>query len=149
MPIRGRPSAASGMEETVMDGAALLACDWGTTNLRGWVLDAAGAVLGAIERPSGVSNLPPGEAASYFEREVRAPLGAARLPAILCGMVGSNLGWAPVPYVDCPAGAAELARGAVDVAAGVSIVPGMRGSGLANAPDVMRGEETQIIGWLA
>lgn len=132
-----------------MAAATLLACDWGTTNLRGWTLDATGAVVNHTEMAIGVSTLAPGEAALRFEHEVRPALGAMDLPAILCGMVGSNLGWALAPYADCPAGFAELARAALQVAPRARIVPGLRCAGLTGAPDVMRGEETQVLGWLA
>ncbi len=132
-----------------MGQPALLACDWGTTNLRAWTLDADGAVLAEREFSLGVSTLAPGEAGRRFEQEVCPALGAAGLPAILCGMVGSNLGWALAPYADCPAGFAELARAAIQVAPQVQIVPGLRCAGLTGAPDVMRGEETQVLGWLA
>ena len=132
-----------------MTSAALLACDWGTTNLRAWTLDAAGAVVKEAEFPLGVSTLAAGEAARRFEHEVRPALAAEGLPAILCGMVGSNLGWALAPYADCPAGFADLARATLPVAPRVRIIPGLRCAGLTGAPDVMRGEETQILGWLA
>ena len=127
----------------------LLACDWGTTNLRAWTLDQAGAVVADRDFPLGVSRLAPGEAASRFESEVRPGLDAAGLPAILCGMVGSNLGWITVPYAECPAGLGDLATRLTAAAERVRIVPGLRCEGLAGAPDVMRGEETQVLGWLA
>lgn len=129
--------------------ASLLACDWGTTNLRAWTLDETGAVVTEKDFALGVSRLAPGEAARRFESEVRPALGAVELPAILCGMVGSNLGWALAPYADCPAGFAELARSALAVAPKARIIPGLRCTGLTGAPDVMRGEETQVLGWLA
>jgi 2-dehydro-3-deoxygalactonokinase len=132
-----------------MAEAALLACDWGTTNLRAWTLDAQGSVVAEKDLPLGVSRLAPGEAARRFEEEVRPALGAAGLPAILCGMIGSNLGWVVAPYADCPAGLSDLAAGLAVVAPDVRIVPGLRGRGVAGAPDVMRGEETQVLGWLA
>jgi 2-dehydro-3-deoxygalactonokinase len=126
----------------------LLACDWGTTNLRAWTLDAEGQVAKSREFPLGVSRLARGDAERRFEAEVRPALGAENLPAVLCGMVGSNLGWQAVPYADCPAGLADLVRGMTEVAPNVRIAPGLRCQGLAGAPDVMRGEETQILGWL-
>lgn len=132
-----------------MGEARLLACDWGTTNLRAWTLDRQGAVVAQQDLPVGVSRLAPGEAAQCFETRVRPSLHAERLPAVLCGMVGSNLGWTAVPYADCPAGLPELAAQLTTVADGVRIVPGLRCAGLAGSPDVMRGEETQILGWLA
>ncbi|WP_309643470.1 2-dehydro-3-deoxygalactonokinase [Phenylobacterium sp.] len=135
-----------------MTGAAtLLACDWGTTNLRAWTLDDDGAVLKAQGFPFGVGRLNAGEAPRRLS-DVRAALGAEGLPAILCGMVGSNLGWVATPYADLPADAADLAAGLVEVAdpAGrVRIVPGLRSNGFNGAGDVMRGEETQLFGWLA
>jgi 2-dehydro-3-deoxygalactonokinase len=134
-----------------MAQAALLACDWGTTNLRAWTLDGEGRILAGREFPLGVSRLRPGEAAARFRDEVRPALGAVDLPALLCGMVGSNLGWTTAPYVDCPAGLADLARELVAVEAPpapVRIVPGVRSEGLGHG-DVMRGEETQLFGWLA
>jgi 2-dehydro-3-deoxygalactonokinase len=126
----------------------LLACDWGTTNLRAWTLDASGQVIDHREFDLGVSKLAPGEAARRFAEEVRPALEAQDLPAILCGMVGSNLGWTVAPYADCPVGIEALAACLTRVD-GARIVPGVRCAGLAGAPDVMRGEETQLIGWLA
>lgn len=132
--------------------AALLACDWGTTNLRAWTLDAAGQVVGHKDFDLGVSKLKPGEAAQKFEREVQPQLDAVGLPAILCGMVGSTLGWTVAPYAEAPAGLPELAGCLAAVAAHaawIRIVPGVRCQGPLGAPDVMRGEETQLLGWVA
>ncbi|MDB5498535.1 MAG: 2-dehydro-3-deoxygalactonokinase, partial [Phenylobacterium sp.] len=64
-----------------MGTAALLACDWGTTNLRAWTLDESGAVVAQRDFPLGVSKLAPGEAARRFEAEVRPSLDAQSLPA--------------------------------------------------------------------
>jgi 2-dehydro-3-deoxygalactonokinase len=130
-----------------MAAAALLACDWGTTNLRAWTLDGQGAIVAHQEFDLGVSKLKPGEAAQRFRAEVQPALHAEGLPAILCGMVGSNLGWTVAPYADCPVGLSDLAAALTSVD-GARIVPGVRCRGLAGAPDVMRGEETQLFGWL-
>lgn len=127
----------------------LLACDWGSTNLRAWVLDEAGAVLARRDFPYGVQRLAPGEAARRFADEVRPALQAQDLPAILCGAVGSNIGWITVPYVDCPADLAQVASGLAQAEAGVWIAPGLRCEGLDGACDVLRGEETLALGWLA
>ena len=132
-----------------MGAPVLLACDWGTTNLRAWTLDKDGVVVAQQDFALGVSKLAPGEAARRFEAEVRPGLGARGLPAILCGMIGSNLGWTAAPYVDCPASLADLAAALTPVADDVRIVPGLRCEGIAGSPDVMRGEETQVLGWLA
>jgi len=132
-----------------MAEAAVLACDWGTTNLRAWTLDSMGAVVAQRDFDFGVSKLARGEAATRFEADVRPALSAQDLPAILCGMVGSNLGWTGVPYAACPAGLLELSRGLTAASDSVRIVPGLRCDGVAGAPDVLRGEETQVLGWLS
>jgi len=134
-----------------MAAAELLACDWGTTNLRAWTLDATGGVVAEREFPFGVAKLAPGEAAVRFAKDVRSALGAESLPAILCGMVGSNLGWTLVPYADCPVNLSDLASHLVQPpgAADVRIIPGVRSQGFNGQGDVMRGEETQLFGWLA
>jgi 2-dehydro-3-deoxygalactonokinase len=134
-----------------MSQAAFLAVDWGTTNLRAWTVDTAGAPLAHKEFPLGVSKLQPGEAPTVFRDTVRRELAAQELPALITGMAGSNIGWKEVPYVDCPADAETLAA-QLSLIEGedppTAIVPGLRGHGLGG-PDVMRGEETQLIGWLA
>jgi 2-dehydro-3-deoxygalactonokinase len=130
----------------------LLACDWGTTNLRAWTLDAEGRVLQARAFPLGVAQLAPGEARRRFVEEVRPALAAEGAPAILCGMIGSNLGWTAIPYAPCPAGLEDLAARLVaveDGGPGARIAPGVRGDGFSGQGDVMRGEETQVMGWLA
>lgn len=128
--------------------AALLACDWGSTNLRAWTLDGNGEAVGRCDFPFGVNRLAPGEAARRFQDDVRPALAARDLPALLCGAIGSNIGWRVVPYVDCPAASDDVARGLSSAAAGVWIAPGLRCEGLDGACDVLRGEETKAIGWL-
>jgi len=134
-----------------MKTAALLACDWGTTNLRAWTLDREGGVVARRDFALGVSQLAPGEAAARFATEVRPALDAKGLPTVMCGMIGSNLGWCAAPYLQAPVGLDDLARALVAApgAGGrVRIAPGVRVDGSAG-PDVMRGEETQLFGWLA
>jgi 2-dehydro-3-deoxygalactonokinase len=131
-----------------MPDAAFLACDWGTTNLRAWLVGGDGEVLAEREFELGVSKLGPGEAEARFANEVRPALNAQGLPTILCGMIGSNLGWRQVDYLPCPASFEDLRGGLVTVAEGVRIAPGLRGDGIEGSPDVMRGEETQVFGWL-
>ncbi len=127
-----------------------LALDWGTTNVRAYVADRGGQVLERRDFPLGVAGLAPGEAAQRFASEVRPAMQADALPALLCGMIGSTLGWQAVPYADCPATFPGLAGALHQVeAAGppVWIVPGLRTQRPDGGPDVMRGEETQIFGW--
>ena len=129
-----------------------LAVDWGTTNLRAWVVGEDGRAEAHREFALGVSKLGPGEAAMQFQDTVRPALNAEDLPAVMCGMIGSNLGWKLAPYLDCPAGAADLRRALIRVEAEgppVWIVPGLRSRRPDGGPDVMRGEETHVVGWAA
>jgi 2-dehydro-3-deoxygalactonokinase len=68
----------------------------------------------------------------------------------MCGMVGSAAGWQEVPYLDADTPLAELARRLVPVreAPACFIVPGLRWRGAGDRVDVMRGEETQLLGAL-
>jgi len=127
-------------------GGVLLA-DWGSTNLRAWRLDADGKVAASGAFPLGVSRLPPGGAPEALDSEVRPALGAVGLPALLCGAIGSNVGWIDAGYVDCPASPAAVAQRLAWPAPDVAIAPGLRCIGPAG-PDVLRGEETQALGWL-
>lgn len=129
---------------------ALIGLDWGTSFLRGYLLGADGRVLESRSRPWGVQHVPGGDFAAAFADlvgEWRSDTGVP--PAIASGMIGSRQGWREAAYVDCPADASRLAAGLVSVATGTGtlhIVPGLTRRG--EFPDVMRGEETQIVGAL-
>ena len=131
--------------------AALIGLDWGTTSFRAYCLDAAGAVLEARSAPAGILKVPEGDFEEVLEREI-GPWLAERpdLPVIASGMITSRQGWIEVPYRPCPAGSAEIAGALLRhrTAAGRTIhfVPGLSIVGADGVPDVIRGEETQIIG---
>ncbi|WP_198670173.1 2-dehydro-3-deoxygalactonokinase [Dyella sp. C9] len=126
---------------------SLIALDWGTSQLRAYRLDASGGVREQRSRPWGVRHLPDG---SFDGALAGITDGWPQLPRVACGMVGSRNGWMEAPYVEVPAGAIHLAAGVQRLRAAdgldVHIVPGLR---QGHGPDVMRGEETQIIGALA
>lgn len=127
---------------------SLVALDWGTSTLRAYLLGADGAVLARRTEPWGVMHLPAGGFAAAFERTTgdwRAHRPA--LPVIAAGMVGSAQGWVHAPYRPCPAGLDDLAAALTPVESGaLHVVPGV--AHLGERPDVMRGEETQIVGAL-
>ncbi|MBP2227796.1 2-dehydro-3-deoxygalactonokinase [Azospirillum agricola] len=139
------------------DGAALIALDWGTSSLRGFLMDGAGAVLDQRANAHGIQNLPqPG--LPGFEQAFAGLCGDwlaanASVPVVAGGMVGSAQGWAEAPYVACPADTSTLASRAiaVDSAAGVRILiaPGVTYAPPDAPPDILRGEEIQIAGVLA
>jgi 2-dehydro-3-deoxygalactonokinase len=137
----------------VGEGAVLIGLDWGTSSLRAYRVGCGGAVLERRSREAGVLKVERGDFAGALSAAagdwLRADDG---LPVVAAGMVGSRQGWREVPYVPCPAGLAELA-GALATVAGpdgrtVWLVPGLV-QAAAGFPDVMRGEETQILGALS
>jgi 2-dehydro-3-deoxygalactonokinase len=137
---------------------AFIAGDWGTTHLRLFLCDAAGNALESLEGPgvaavaSGASDASGALARVEFARQFLTlaqdwTTRFGRLPALLCGMIGSDIGWMSAPYVECPARPGDLLDACVAVeGAHAHIVPGMRCRNRLGGPDVLRGEETQILG---
>jgi 2-dehydro-3-deoxygalactonokinase len=127
----------------------MIAIDWGLSSFRAWRLGADGAVIAAMAAPRGIRGIGPGDFAGVLEELLSPWPGAREEPALLCGMVGSRQGWAEAPYAPCPARAEDIAAALMPVPGrqGSFIVPGLscRNDGVA---DVMRGEETQILGLL-
>jgi len=126
----------------------MIGIDWGTTAMRAFRLENQ-HILERREAPLGISSV----GAGGFERALRDTVGdwleAGESGVLMCGMVGSRQGWREAPYVGCPAGADALAAGLLPVAfpgATVAIVPGVQGRDAAGVPEVMRGEETQLVG---
>ena len=128
----------------------LVGLDWGSSSLRAWLIGADGAVLAERASGKGASTLDGHAAfvAAFDELTADWRSGHPDLPVLACGMVGSRHGWLDVPYAACPAGQAGLAAGVARVAGGPHIVPGLLFDEPALAPDLMRGEETQILGAL-
>ncbi|HMQ92889.1 MAG TPA: 2-dehydro-3-deoxygalactonokinase [Amaricoccus sp.] len=134
-----------------MNGAAWIAVDWGTSNLRAWAIGADGAVLDVAASDDGMARLGPGDFEPALLRLVGPWLAEGRVTeALACGMVGARQGWTEAPYaaVPCPPLHPErFVRPAVaDPRLRLHILPGL----CQRTPwDVMRGEETQIAGFLA
>ncbi|PVZ20320.1 MULTISPECIES: 2-dehydro-3-deoxygalactonokinase [unclassified Pseudomonas] len=131
--------------------AQLIALDWGTSTLRAYRLGAGGKVLDSRASAHGIMHLPaPGGFDAAFEAACGDWLAEQRLPVIACGMVGSAQGWREAPYCPTPARAQDLSTHlqTLDTASGhrLHIVPGVIEHGAL--PNVMRGEETQVLGLL-
>ena len=127
----------------------MIGLDWGLSGFRAFRLDATGTVVERRSAPAGILTVADGD----FEGVLAAQLGdwLDDRPIVAAGMIGSRQGWVEAPYVPCPAGVAELAaqltRYASASAGDIWFVPGVRWAD-AHAIDVMRGEETQIVGAL-
>jgi 2-dehydro-3-deoxygalactonokinase len=127
----------------------MIGVDWGTTALRAWRLDRDGLVMEARATAQGIMAIKDRQ----FEPVLRAIVGDwladGERDILLCGMIGSRQGWHEVAYLPCPVGIDEIAARLAPVAftgAKVKIVPGLATVDSNGVADIMRGEETQILG---
>lgn len=124
----------------------MIAIDWGTSSFRAYRLGHDGNIRESRAAPAGILSVPSGKFPEALEAQLS---GWDEAPIVMSGMVGSRQGWVEVPYVQCPAGFEEIAAKLVKVRWANRegwIVPGLSCSDTAGVPDVMRGEETQILG---
>lgn len=125
-----------------------IAVDWGTTHLRAWAMVGETAKAEA-KSADGMGTLDRDGFEPALLRLIEPWLGQSPMQVIACGMVGARQGWFEAPYAAVPAKPSGLQP--VDVPANdprlrVQIIPGLK---QADPADVMRGEETQIAGFLA
>ena len=129
----------------------MISVDWGTTSLRAYRFDAAGGVVEKRHAARGILTVPAGGFAHVLREEVGDWL-AATDRVILSGMVGSRQGWLEAPYCACPAGVDELLAKLIPLqwdGPPAWIAPCLTCRDAAGVPDVMRGEETQLLGAMA
>ncbi len=137
----------------------IIAADWGSSRLRLFLLHRDGRVLAKRYADDGVFADNSDPYADRFTSHAADWLSRPSVSSILiCGMAGSDRGWIAAPYIPCPATLNGIAGGLVAVSlAGpsgqllVRIVPGVDiaggvGQRKGDPGDVMRGEETLILG---
>ena len=126
----------------------LVAIDWGTSSLRGARLADDGAVIEKRSFARGILTVPAGGFATVFDELFGDWMRAPDALCLIAGMAGSRQGWVEAPYCACPTGPQQVAAQLAWVVPGrIGIVPGLSCEH-ADAPDVMRGEETQVFGAL-
>ena len=133
-----------------MDNLDWIAVDWGSSHLRIWLMDAQGDVLDHVQSDQGMTRRSPDQFEPTLLDHVGEALPEGRaVPVICCGMAGARQGWAEAPYAKVPCKPAELngvtTVQSTDPRLKVHILPGVM---QASPADVMRGEETQIAGFL-
>lgn len=131
-----------------MGNPSFVAVDWGTSSFRLWGLSDQHEVLGKRTGPYGMATLKAGEYLAVLEENLAALKIDAQCPVIVCGMAGAAQGWYEAPYMDTSEDLFSLGKHAVrvpDLERCVHILPGVKQSKPAN---VMRGEETQLLGLL-
>lgn len=126
----------------------MIAVDWGTSSLRLYRLTAEG---GIIERRSSTQGAL--ACGGRFAEVLLDQIDGWDDPVVLLsGMIGSRNGWQEAPYLECPAGVHEIAN-AIRPLDGhrldhrnLWLIPGLKCHQTGGMPDVMRGEEMQIMG---
>ena len=127
-----------------------VAVDWGTSNVRAWGMAADGSRSFSSQSDRGMGKISRADYPAVLA-ELIGDNAAPGTDTVICGMAGARQGWLEAPYLDTPADLTRLATGAVrpeGTAFAARIVPGI----CQRAPgheDVMRGEETQLLGLLA
>ena len=127
--------------------AALIAVDWGTSRCRAMLLARDGALIAEQESSDGIAALGGNGHEDAFDRLVA---GWPEVPAIMAGMIGSRQGWREAPYVEVPTSLDRLADGLLRFTSSrhrpLAIVPGLVLRSPERDGDVIRGEETQLVG---
>ena len=127
-----------------------IAVDWGATHLRAWAIGAGGDIRASAQSDAGIGSLGPESCERVLLDLIDDWLGASPTPVLACGMVGAKQGWQEAPLVPVPAKPTDLVPVRVTLAQdrriAAFIVPGLS---QASPPDLMRGEETLIAGFLA
>ena len=132
---------------------SLVAVDWGTTSFRLSALKSNGETASTLTTTAGIGSVSGRDFEAYLLGQMAAlDAHPGDCPVLLCGMIGSNIGWTDTGYIECPASPADVADQLAAAPARqlkAAIVPGLKCTSPLGEPDVMRGEETQLLGWLS
>jgi 2-dehydro-3-deoxygalactonokinase len=134
--------------------SAIICVDWGTSSFRAYLASLEGEIIARVESAGGILTVGKGDYEDVLARNIAAWQAPRRpLPILMSGMIGSRQGWVEAPYAPCPAGLREIAAAVVTIDTrafgAIGLVPGVCALDDNGSPDVMRGEETQILGALA
>ncbi|WP_394155842.1 2-dehydro-3-deoxygalactonokinase [Loktanella salsilacus] len=135
--------------------ADFVAVDWGTSSFRLWVMGCDGQIHGESRGPEGMIYCGTAGFGPVLAEHLNRAKASQNLPVLICGMAGSRQGWLETPYADIPTLVADLASQAIQLPdqlltelpnfRDIRILPGLAQRDSAH-PDVMRGEETQLLG---
>ena len=132
-------------------GKSFISLDWGTTSFRAYEVNSDGKITREAAAPDGILAVQN----AAFEAVLESHIGTwdKSLPVVASGMITSRQGWVECPYTQCPAGASDLANSItrITTASGRAIhfITGLHYASPTISHDVIRGEETQVIGTLA
>ena len=126
----------------------MIAIDWGTSSFRAFRLNDD-RVTDRVSSTSGIMQVRDGAFEAVLREAVEPWLVAGESRILMSGMIGSRQGWVEAAYLPCPASVESLARASISVpmdGCDLLIVPGLCSTDAQGTPEVLRGEETQIIG---
>ncbi|MEO5797181.1 MAG: 2-dehydro-3-deoxygalactonokinase [Rhodoferax sp.] len=127
--------------------------DWGTTHRRGYALAADGSCTTEASDDQGALTTRGRHAESLaaWLPTLGASADGTDCQVLMSGMVGSAFGWQEAPYVGPEVPLEALPQHLVHISGHPQryIVPGYCVRDATGQPDVMRGEETQLLGAVA
>ena len=130
-----------------------IAGDWGTSQLRLYLCEyqeSAPLTIVANKLGLGISKIDQDFEDVLFDLCDEWLSQYGQMPVLLSGMVGSTIGWHDAGYLDCPLPIDNIVDGRTQFTArglDISILSGLRTENILGSPDVMRGEELQLLGW--
>jgi 2-dehydro-3-deoxygalactonokinase len=139
----------------------IISCDWGTSSFRLRLVDADGRVLRSFSGAKGIADtfnewqqtgMPPSSRVGFYQAVLQTAIEQLGgdlhgVPVVLSGMASSSIGMLELPYHELPfwVSGEDLQPFSLPSSATfphtLLLVPGVRSEN-----DVMRGEETQLIG---
>ena len=128
--------------------SGFIALDWGTSSFRAYLLGPDGAIQETVAAPHGIMAVKD----AAFDEALETHIGKwhRNLPVMASGMITSRQGWLELPYVSCPANlqsiAASVRPHTSKQGRKLFFVPGISCRNAQGIPDVIRGEETQVLG---
>lgn len=128
-----------------------VAIDWGTTNFRAFLMSETGVCLDKIEASKGLLSIKDRRFSEVLNKLLEVWNQSRNIQSILmAGMVGSKQGWSEAPYIEVPATPASFIKASIsvdlDCGGKAQIISGACCNNQFALPDVMRGEEVQLIG---
>lgn len=132
----------------------MIGIDWGTSSFRASLVDKDGEVLDNHESPHGILAVPGNDFEGFLRNTIGPWLESfPSVPIIVSGMITSRNGWIETPYLPVPLGIDDLADALVQhYVPGLGTIHFITGAAQApegERPDVIRGEETELFGYLS
>lgn len=131
----------------------VIAIDWGTSSFRAYLVAHNGKVMDQKQSDNGILNVANRDFDAVLHNACEDWLAKwPNLNIVMCGMIGSKQGWKEATYLSGDTGAIDLANAVTELewrGRNLRIVPGVQAKSFGGGPDVMRGEETILVGALS